>query len=66
MTRLPEHLGNMSMQRHMALIIKLVLASQDEARMKERPDVCLRTSDYFQNQIGIHSQQASAKMYLLM
>lgn len=34
MTVLPEHLG--SMQRHMALIIKLVLVSQDEARMKDQ------------------------------
>lgn len=37
MTVLPEHhLGNMSMQKHMALIIKLVLVSQDEARTKDQ------------------------------
>lgn len=37
MTVLPEHhLGNMSMQQHMALIIKLVLVSQDEARAKDQ------------------------------
>lgn len=36
MTVLPEHLGNMSMQRQMALIIKLVLVLQDEAGMKDQ------------------------------
>lgn len=36
MTVLPEHLGSMNMQRHMALIIKQVLVSQDNASVKEQ------------------------------
>lgn len=36
MTLLPEHLGSMNMQRHMTLIIKLALVSQDKASMKEQ------------------------------
>lgn len=36
MTVLPDYLGSMNMQRHMTLIIKLVLVSQDKASMKEQ------------------------------
>lgn len=36
MTGLPDHPGNMSMQRHMSFIIKLVLVSQGEARTKDQ------------------------------
>lgn len=36
MTVLLEHLGNMNTQRHMTLIIKLVLVSQGKSSMKEQ------------------------------
>jgi len=36
---LPGHLGSMNMQRHMILIIKVVLVSQGKAGMKEQMSV---------------------------